>query len=196
MKKELLMKKQYCECCAKEVNTSIKEVKEAYQVKDIEIVIQSQIRFCVQCNTDLWDDGLDDENLKKAYQKYRDLKGLLQPEEIKAIRLKYNLTQAAFSKILGFGEKTITRYENGALQDVAQNNLILLIKDPKNFNKLWQKNKHLLSKQEIEKYESLSLSDTIKLNPQIIQCAKNNHISWPFPNKFNTIYSNQIYQAN
>lgn len=63
------------------------------------------------------------------------------PEEIKQIRQQYGITQVDFSRVLGFGDKTIARYENGALQDTAPNNLILLMKNEKNFIELWEKRK-------------------------------------------------------
>lgn len=75
------------------------------------------------------------------------------PEEIKQIRLQYGITQVGFSKILGFGDKTIARYENGALQDTAPNNLILLMKDEKNFIKLWNARKNLLDPKDIQNVE-------------------------------------------
>ena len=66
----------------------------------------------------------DDDNLRKAYAEYRTRHGLLQPHEIKAIREKYGISQVNFARIIGVEDKTITRYENGSLQDEAINNLI------------------------------------------------------------------------
>ena len=35
------------------------------------------------------------------------------PDEIKRIRKKYGLTQQAFARLLGIGEASMVRYENG-----------------------------------------------------------------------------------
>lgn len=145
--------KKYCEHCGKEIDVIIKEISESYPVKGMNVTVNAKVCFCNECGTDLWDDVLDDENLKKAYRKYREQKNLLQPEEIKAIRMQYGLSQTSFAKILGFGEKTITRYENGSLQDTAQNNLLVLVKNPADFNILWERNKHLLPQFERKKCE-------------------------------------------
>ena len=64
------------------------------------------------------------ENLDR--QRYIRL-GLLRPSEIKAIREKAGLTQAQISRILGFGEKSYTRWESGKLlQNKSSDNLIRL----------------------------------------------------------------------
>lgn len=62
--------------------------------------------------------------------------GLLQPEEIRSIRSMYGMSQETFARVLGMGTKTIARYENGSLQDEAQNNLIFLMRNKKNMVKL------------------------------------------------------------
>lgn len=64
--------------------------------------------------------------------------GLLSPAEIKAIRVKAGLSQAGISEILGVGEKTYTRWENGkSLQNKSSDNLIRLFsKDPSYFEDL------------------------------------------------------------
>lgn len=75
----------------------------------------------------------------------------MQPEEIKAIREKYALTQTAFAKILGLGEKTIARYETGSLQDMAQNNLIELARLPEAFRYLLQKGRSRITEIEYDR---------------------------------------------
>ena len=72
------------------------------------------------------------------------------PEEIRRIREKYGLSQVAFAKVLGLGNKTVARYENGSIADMAQNNLIELMKQPSNFRELLQKNQDKISKQDYE----------------------------------------------
>lgn len=73
----------------------------------------------------------------KLYNEYRKLNSFLLPEEIKSIREKYGVTQVEFAQILGLGNKTITRYENGSLQNVAHNNLIKIVeRNPEEFLKL------------------------------------------------------------
>lgn len=48
----------------------------------------------------------------------------LTPRDIKRIRGKYGLTQKAFARVLGIGEASIVRYENGQKPTRANANLI------------------------------------------------------------------------
>ncbi|MEF9974380.1 MAG: type II toxin-antitoxin system MqsA family antitoxin [Clostridia bacterium] len=134
-----------CAGCRKEVETRIEKRMEHYPVKGMDIQIEATVRVCTVCGKAIWDDDLDNQNLIAAFNDYRREKGLLMPEEIRAIREKYGLSQMAFARVLGLGDKTIARYENGSIQDEAQNNLIYLIADEDNFKCLFEKNKHRLT---------------------------------------------------
>lgn len=130
---------KYCPICDKEQEMKVVKKWEEYPVKGEAIRVLVDVCTCTACQEDVWDSKLDEENLKAAYREYREQKGLLMPEEIKAIRQRYGVSQTKFARILGLGEKTIARYENGSLQDEAQNNLILLASDPVNFHKLCER---------------------------------------------------------
>lgn len=147
------MGKWTCLECLKEFDLEPRYEHEEYIVKGKKVVITALKATCPCCGESLVNDEIENANLNAAYNTYRKEENLLTADEIREIRQKYGITQVGFSKILGFGEKTIARYENGALQDVAPNNLILLMKDRKNFMELWNNRKHLLSESEIEKVE-------------------------------------------
>jgi len=68
--------------------------------------------------------GLMDENLLRARNSYRQTKGLLTSCEIAKIRDYYKLTQSDFSAMFGWGEVTITRYENKTIQDETYDNIM------------------------------------------------------------------------
>lgn len=135
----------YCPNCDAEVSTTVRTISETYPVKGEDITIDAHVRFCDCCGSDLWDEQLDSQNLLDAFAKYRERHDLLQPSDIRATREKYGLSQTAFARILGFGDKTITRYENGSIADAAQNNLILLVQQPSDFAYLLEKNKDKIS---------------------------------------------------
>lgn len=140
----------YCPNCDSEVRSSVRVVSEVYPVKGEDITIEAHVRFCDCCGTDLWDERLDSRNLAEAFAEYRRRHKLLQPEDIRATREKYGLSQTAFARVLGLGDKTITRYENGSIPDAAQNNLIMLVDQPSDFACLLEKNKGKLSPAEYE----------------------------------------------
>lgn len=140
----------YCPFCNSEVNSSVRVIQETYPVKGEDITIDAHVRFCDCCNNDLWDSQLDSQNLLDAFAKYREKHGLMQPADIRSTREKYGLSQAAFARVLGLGDKTITRYENGSVADAAQNNLIELARQPDNFAFLLEKNRDKLSPSDYE----------------------------------------------
>lgn len=162
------MNEQYCPCCKKEVGTDIRKVVESYTVKGQEITVESKVRFCKGCGSQILDETLDRENIEKVYSQYRQKNGLLSPAKIKEIRLKYGATQVTFAKILGLGDKTIARYENGSLQEEAQNNLILLAETPSIFKILFEKAKCRLTADELkcitDKLNELAAEKSIPIN--------------------------------
>jgi len=134
MSKSLL----YCEDCGRFVETDIQQRCETLRVKGIDITLDVDSCVCKSCGKPVFSPDVDDNSMKQFYREYRRITGLLQPEEIHAIRDQYGMSQESFARVLGMGAKTISRYENGSLQDEAQNNLILLMRDRKNMRILME----------------------------------------------------------
>lgn len=141
----------FCPNCMQEVDTTLNKVMEEYPVKNEPITIESDVRICNHCGEEIWDDELDEANLLRAFAEYRRLHNMLQPQEIRDIRLSYGLSQTSFAKVLGFGEKSITRYETGNIAEAVPNNLILLMKDAKNFKMLLKQNQSKIRPDEFKK---------------------------------------------
>jgi len=142
------MKKLYCDICNDFVdyNTIMKE--ETYNIKDKDsVTINSKVAVCKICGNELFNEDYEKENQKKAYDIFRDNHNLLYPDEIYEIRKKYGLTQKEISELLGWGEITYHRYENGSLPDQAHNTQLLLLKDPRNVKRILENTKHNLSKE-------------------------------------------------
>jgi len=56
--------------------------------------------------------------------------GLLTPAEIRGIRERYGLTQAELARLMGFGERSIKRWEKGGLfQNASADRFLRLIDD-------------------------------------------------------------------
>ncbi|MBN1588019.1 MAG: type II toxin-antitoxin system MqsA family antitoxin [Pirellulales bacterium] len=79
---------------------------------------------CRSCGEDILSHELD---TVIGQERYRRL-GLLAPEDIRGVREKTGLSAVDMSHLLGVGEKTYTRWENGrSLQTKASDTLIRLI---------------------------------------------------------------------
>lgn len=120
----------YCEFCGKEVKTKIITKKETFYVRKEVFEVDSQIMICAECGEEIFNEKLDSATLMSAYNEYRKRHNLLFPEEIKKIRKQYGLSRDDFAKLLNWDDKTVRRYENGAVQTSAQNNLLLFISEP------------------------------------------------------------------
>lgn len=146
-----MVEQLFCPDCGDERDIEIREEMETYPVKGEPIEVLACVTYCRHCGNQIWNNKLDDENLKNAYRHYRRIHGLLQPEEIKRIRVKYGLSQTTFGKILGFGDKTIARYESGSIQDEAYNKLIALADCPDIFEELLAMSNNALKESELDR---------------------------------------------
>jgi len=98
---------------------------------------------------------LNDIAFKNAYKKKI---GLLTSQEIIDIRNKYGISQGDLAKILGWGGKTITRYESYQVQDTAHNDLLLNVdSNPKWVLDKIIESKDMLTEKAFEKYKSAAL---------------------------------------
>lgn len=124
---------KFCGNCEKmcEVVES-KEVRE-YEIKKTKVSAEITILTCKNCGEEVFDRDVEIANDILLFDDYKRKNNLLTSREIAKIREKYGLSQAKFSEMLGFGLKTITRYENGAIQDSTHDNLMRLVDKEDNF---------------------------------------------------------------
>jgi putative zinc finger/helix-turn-helix YgiT family protein len=111
--------KAICPICGKETELKETRRKEEINVRGEKITVEKKYEECLKCGEYFEDITSEEDPNNEAYREFRKRHDMLQPEEIRELREKYNLTQSELSKLLGFGGATISRYENGALQDGA-----------------------------------------------------------------------------
>lgn len=92
----------------------------------------------------------NDIAMKDAYRKAM---GLLTTNEIIAVRKQYGISQSDLCALLGWGGKTIARYESYQVQDKAHDTILRkLAQDPEWFLQLLKERKENLSSTAFEKY--------------------------------------------
>ena len=123
-------------------------------IKDEPVVMDIKVIVCGECNNVLCELASEKENTERAKEIYRRRHRILTPKRIKKIREKYHLTQTSFSRLLGFNEKTISRYEAGAIPNESASNLLLLAENKENFMMLYSHNKSKISYQEQVRFEN------------------------------------------
>jgi putative zinc finger/helix-turn-helix YgiT family protein len=144
---------KYCYECDNEKDFRYKNSNRIYKVKGKEYSLDVQVPVCSHCGQEIYDPDVDPVNQQRAFDMYREEHHLLKPSEITTIREKYGLAIDRFSELIGLGKKTLWRYENGYIPDKAQNNLIMLMENPKNFRTVYENEKGFLRPDERNKVE-------------------------------------------
>jgi putative zinc finger/helix-turn-helix YgiT family protein len=151
--KKLRSIKKLCLACMEEHMVDVVEVVENEFFKDEDVSYLALYEYCP--NTDEY---IETEEMIKANSlvmkdAYREKAGLLTSDEIRNIREKYGLSQKDFSKILDWGEATITRYENHQIQDRVHDDVLRKIdSDPKWFLEILIRSKDKISDKAFKKY--------------------------------------------
>ncbi|MBN2879967.1 MAG: DUF4065 domain-containing protein [Clostridia bacterium] len=120
------MKKVYCDNCKNNVEYSIrKNYIEEY--KNCKVNVLENIGVCNSCQKDVFVEELENANLLRLYDKYREINNLITRDDIIKLREKYNISQRDLTAILGWGKMTINRYERGALANKSHNDILKII---------------------------------------------------------------------
>ena len=142
-----------CPCCMEEHDVQRIATVESNVFKGIPIEYNAEYYYCDQADEAYADEqqiSINDIAMKNAY---REKMGLLTSHQIAAIRTKYGISQSDLCLLLGWGGKTITRYESHQVQDVAHDTILRkLDSDPEWFLQLLQARKECFSSTSFTKY--------------------------------------------
>lgn len=99
-------------------------------IRGIEVSIPGvEHDLCTQCGEVMLDLKGVGKVTREAIRQYKQAKGLLTADEIRALRQSLGLSQAAFEKLLGTGPKTVVRWEKGSVfQSVAADRLMRMLR--------------------------------------------------------------------
>jgi len=123
---------EFCPNCMESGAIPLIETRETIEVRGERFEVRSRFYRCPKCGGEFSDLNDPVDPLDQAYRQYRQKHGYVQPEEITAFRKKYDLTQKELAALLGWGDVTLSRYENGCLQDEAHDKSLHLAMDPRN----------------------------------------------------------------
>ena len=135
----------FCPNCEKETEQKFIDKIEEIDIRGEMIPVHMEYYQCEECGEDFEIPRPDYDPLDAAYREFRNRKGMAQPEEIKKFRKELGLTQKELSEILGIGIATLNRYENGALQSEAHDQVIRLCMQPANLIRILEDKPEILS---------------------------------------------------
>lgn len=145
--------KKYCSYCEVIQGINIKKEHQRIEVRDEFVEVDIILTLCQKCGEPIYDRKTEIENDIIVFDAYKRKKNMMDSQDIIQMRNNYGTSQETLAKILGFGLKTITRYENGTIQDETHENLLRLAQELDNFVFLWTKKKRDLSDKENKKIQ-------------------------------------------
>ncbi|MBO4910951.1 MAG: DUF4065 domain-containing protein [Lachnospiraceae bacterium] len=129
------------------------KVKETNIFKDIMVEYNAEYNYCEKSDETFADESQISKNDISMKNAYRERIGLLKSNQISDIRSKYSISQSDLCILLGWGQKTITRYESHQVQDNAHDTILRkLDSDPEWFIELLNNSKSQLSDASYSKY--------------------------------------------
>ena len=142
-----------CPCCMENHEVQVIGVTEHNVFKNVPVDYCAEYFYCDRAYETYADEAqmsLNDISMKNAY---REKVGLLTSHQIAAIRARYGISQRDLCLLLGWGAKTITRYESHQVQDSAHDTILRkLNSDPEWFLQLLHAEKDVFSETAYEKY--------------------------------------------
>lgn len=151
-------KKMICPSCMEEHDVKVICRRERNVFKGEPVEYPAKYHYCDRTDEFYADEmqiGDNDISMKNAYR----LKmGLLTSEDICTVRTKYGISQSDLSLLLGWGGKTITRYEGHQVQDIAHDTILRKLQnDPEWFLSLLEKARDSLAAESYRKYHSTAV---------------------------------------
>jgi len=151
--KVLKSENKLCACCMEEHEVKTVLIKEQATYKNRKINYDAAYLYCDTADELYMDEHLMQDNDIKMKNAYRRAEGLLTSEDISYIRSKYGITQSDLCTLLGWGGKTITRYESHQVQDKAHDTILKKLEmDPEWFLSLLKEAKGSLTEEAFQKY--------------------------------------------
>lgn len=101
-------------------------------IRGTTVTVEVEFYRCSGCGEERFDLVQLDRAREAAATQLTSVEGLLRPDEIRALRERSGLSQAAFEQALGFGPKTMVRWESGKVvpSRAAALLLVALRRDP------------------------------------------------------------------
>ena len=142
-----------CPCCMEEHEMLTITVMENNVFKNVPVEYNAEYFYCSRADETYADEQQISSNDIAMKNAYREKMGLLTSLQISAIRARYGISQSDLCLLLGWGGKTITRYESHQVQDIAHDTILRkLAADPEWFLQLLKAKKESLPSASYEKY--------------------------------------------
>ncbi len=121
--------KGFCEKCRDYVPVKTQTTEATKTIKGVNIEYNKKVAHCEYCNEEVFIADLRDENLKVLEDAYRKKENIISIDDIEKILINYNIGKRPLSKLLGWGDVTLSRYLNGDIPSKAYSNILNKLKE-------------------------------------------------------------------
>ncbi|MCD4708410.1 MAG: DUF4065 domain-containing protein [Candidatus Sabulitectum sp.] len=150
---------KFCPICEEDLELTEIRCKEDIKVRGEVFQVDAHYYRCPGCGEEFDTSNSDHDSLAEAYKMYREKKSMLSPLAIREFRYQYELTQKELTTLLGWGAVTLSRYENGALQNLSHDRELQEANTPAGLLKLIELTPDALSVEKRERLKSILLSE-------------------------------------
>lgn len=155
-------KKVFCEECRKDVNFVVIEKQMIATIKGETYNYNGKIAHCLDCNSEIYVDEINDFNLKALYDEYRKKNNIISLDKILNICYKYKIGKRPLSLLLGWGEQTFSRYCDGDIPTKQYSDILKKIyEDPFFYNQILEENKNNLKTEVAYKKSKIAVEKLI-----------------------------------
>lgn len=116
--------RRLCACCMEKHDVKTVRMGEHTVYKNVPVDYMAEYYYCDAAEELYMDEDMASSNDICMKDAYRKTIGVLTSKEIRNIRAKYDISQRDLSTLLGWGGKTITRYESHQVQDRAHDMIL------------------------------------------------------------------------
>lgn len=110
-----------------------------YEGEGYQFDLLAKVPFCIECGAPIYIEEVEDRIAREANKRIREQREIISREEISGILERYHVSQKFLSKLLGWGEITLTRYMNKNYTPSSSNsNRLKELKNPYVFQRLLQ----------------------------------------------------------
>lgn len=165
------MTKEYCYNCDDFVEFQVREEEQSFDIKGMNIKVIGKTAYCKHCDEKVYIKEFENETIKQANEIYRNKKNIITISEIEFLLKKYQIGKKPLSKLLGWGENTISRYLDGLTPNIEYSNKLKELFDPQKMQSLLLKNKDNITDIAFKKVKiNLPEKDQVDKVLQIADC--------------------------
>lgn len=133
------MENKLCMECGAQDTYEFKDTIREYEGDDYHFEMLVNLPFCKNCGAPICDEELEREIAQRANERIREQREIITHEEIIEILDTYNVSQKLLSRLLGWGEITLTRYiSKNYTPSISNSNKLKELRNPYVFQTLLQ----------------------------------------------------------